>query len=486
MRLLPWLLWWKSRGDRLIHLGPGRGDWLTLSQAYANTLIFGQVGSGKTTGVGAALAHSLLSHPSRPGFFVACQKPDEGERFVRYFKQCGRSGDVIHVKPGGTHCLDILDYETSTHGGGIEQARSLLSILMEVANRNKTRNSSDSFWPEASERQMAFGMLILRMSGIACGLRELLMFCQSLPTSPEQLKDPKWRKDSFAINCLISATSSYPTDPTLEMAAEWTIREWPELSDKTRSIIQSVTLTTLDKLLTSQFADLLNGDTTFRPEEVLRDGKIVIWDCPGSVYGLPAILASVAVKVLFQRACMRRDLRSYCRPFVIWTDEAANFCVPDVDAMFLSQSRQFKCICVNIVQNIPLIVTALGGNETARNQAHAWISNHSLIVGCANSDPETNKHLSALAGEERVTMFGGSSGGMQHFDLIDDWMGRPTSNVTANWSQQYRPALPPERFLDLAKGGKESGYIQQAYVFQSGRRFSNQRTWTWGSWKQRF
>jgi hypothetical protein len=416
---------------------------------------------------------------------VACQKPDEAERFIRYAKQCNRFTDVIHVKPGGRHCLDLLDYETSTYGGGIEQGESLLGLVMEVANRNKTRNSADSFWPESSQRQMRFAMLILRMAGIACGLRELMMFCQNLPTSPQQLKDPTWRRDSFAINCLLIASGNYPNDPALEIAGDWLVKEWPELSDKTRSIVQSVTLTTLDKLLTSQFADLLNGDSTFRPEEVLRDGKIVIWDCPGSVYGLPAILSTVSMKVIFQRACMRRDLND-CRPFVCWTDEAANFCVPDLDAMFLSQSRQFKCICINIVQNIPLIVTALGGSDVARNQAHAWISNHSLIVGAANSDPETNKHLSALAGEERETLYGGSTGGNQNYDMIDDWMGRPASNVTTSWNQQYRPALPPERFLDLAKGGKESGFVQEAYVFQSGRRFSNQRTWIKGSWKQRF
>jgi hypothetical protein len=484
---LSWLARWERKNpDALIHLGPAKDDLLLLGQAFANILIFGQVGSGKTTGIGAALAYSLLLHHSRPGFFVACQKPDEAERWLRYSRQCGRFNDVIHVKPGGRHTIDILDFETSCHGGGVEQAESLLGIIMEVANRNKTRNSADSFWPESAQRQMRFAMMIIRMAGIACGLRELMMFCMSLPTTPEQLKDPKWRKDSFAVNCLLGASENFPNDPTLEMAGEWLVKEWPELSDKTRSIIQSVTLTTLDKLLTSQFADLLNGETTFRPEEVLRDGKIVIWDCPGSVYGLPAILSTVSMKVLFQRACMRRDLSKQCRPFVLWTDEAANFCVPDVDAMFLSQSRQFKCICVNIVQNIPLIVTALGGNDTARNQAHAWISNHSLIVGAANSDPETNKHLSALAGEERETLYGGSSGGMQQFDLLDDFMGIPTSNVTANWNQTFRPALPPERFLDLAKGGKESGFIQQAYVFQSGRKFSNGKTWIKGAWKQKF
>ena len=76
-------------------------------------------------------------------------------------------------------------------------------------------------------------------------------------------------------------------DPVLEMAGDWLCQEWPELSDKTRSIIASVTTNTLDKLLTSKFAELLNGDTTFTPESAMERGNIVIWDTPGSVFGPP-------------------------------------------------------------------------------------------------------------------------------------------------------------------------------------------------------
>jgi hypothetical protein len=471
--------------DIIMPIGPGKGDYLSLQQAYANVFICGQVGSAKTTGVGANLALGLLAHPSRPSALILCQKPDEAERHISYLHQCGRLADLIHVKPGGKHCIDILEHEVSTYGGGVEQAKSLLGVLMETANRNRQRNSADSYWPESAERQMGYAMVIIRMADLACGLREVQQFCQSLPNAPEQLKDAAWRRKSFAINCLLAATDAHREDPVLEMAGDWLCKEWPELSDKTRSIIASVTTNTLDKLLTSQFANLLNGDTTFTPEIAMERGSIVIWDTPGAVFGPPAQLASVAIKLLFQRAAMRRDLSKPCRPLILWCDEAANFCVPELDAMFLSQSRQFKCICVNIVQNLPLIITALGSSEAARHQAQAWISNHSLIVGCANSDTETNKFMSAFAGDEKETMYGGSSGTPQ-YDPVDDWLGKSVGNANASWNEQYRPALPPERFLDLAKGGKENGFTTEAYVFQSGKRFSNGRTWIKGSWRQRF
>src|SRR5262249_9603303 len=146
--------------------------------------------------------------------------------------------------------------------------------------------------------------------------------------------------------------------------------------------------------------------TTFTPEMAMADGKIILFDVPGTVYGPAAIWASVAVKLLFQRAAMRRDLTKECRPLILWADDGARFLVPEQDALFLSQSRQFKTICVNIVQNIPLIVTALGSSEAARHQAYAWLSNHATIIAAANSDPETNKLFSDMAGETRETLYG--------------------------------------------------------------------------------
>jgi TraM recognition site of TraD and TraG len=474
----------ENQDDFIMPLGVGSEDCLTLEQCFSNIFLAGAAGSGKTTGPASHLIRGLLAHPSRPGCLVMCQKPDEGHRWLGYATQAGRMGDVIHVTPGGPHKIDILDYELNARGGGAESAGSLLGTLMEVANRGRARNSADSYWPESSERQMKYAMVLVTMAGLSCGLREVLHFCQSLAGSPEQLADAKWRSGSYAANCLLAAAEEHEHEHAFRMAGEWLTKEWPELSDKTKSIIQSVTLNTLDKLLTSKFADLICDDTTWKPDAVINDGKILIFDVPVAVFGVPAQLANVAIKVLFQRAALRRDLSKACRPFLFACDEAANFCVPDLDAMFLSQSRQFRCICLNIVQNFPLVVSALGGQESARNQAYAWISNHATVIGCSNGDPETNKFMSALAGEERETLYGGSSGSGQAYDPLDDWMGKPTNQVSASWNEQYRPALPSDRWLTLRKGGKGNGFLTEGYVFQSGRMFSNGRTWIKGVWKQ--
>ncbi len=470
--------------DAIMQLG-GPDDWLTLSQCYSNIFISGQVGSGKTTAPGAHLACGLLSHPTQPGALVLCQKPDEADRWKRYCELTNRLDDVIHVQLGGAHSINLLDY-TVSGPGGIEEAKAMIGVILEAANRNRARNSSDSYWPESSERGQGYAMILSKMATGKVSFQSILDFWLSLPTSVEQLEDNEWNKHSFAAACLRAAVEKYRDTRAFQMAANWCVAEWPELSDKTRSVIYSVTLNTLDKFLAGKFSDLISTDqTTFAPEMALDDGKIILFDVPGSVHGPAAVWTSVAVKLAFQKAAMRRDLTKPCRPLILWADEAANFCIPELDAMFLSQSRQFKTVCVNIVQNIPLIITALGSSEAARHQAYAWLSNHSTIISAANSDPETCKWHSEMAGETRVQLYGGSTGGRAEYSLFADVMGQELGGANVNWSEQIRPSLPPHAFATLlSKGGREAGFVAEAFVMQSGRVFSNSNPWIKGAWRQ--
>jgi hypothetical protein len=320
-----------------------------------------------------------------------------------------------------------------------------------------------------------------------CTLEHVLEFCQSLPTSPEELRDPEFAKNSFAAACVLKAAEQYKDTRAFQMAAGY-LSEWASLSTRTSSIISSVTLNTLHRLLGSEFAGIIaSGECTFTPEQAMEEGKIVLLDLPGSVYGHPALWAQIAIKLGFQKAAMRRDLSQACRPLIQWADEAANFLVPEIDAMFLSQGRQFYTGCVHIFQNLPLAYTALGGTEVAKHQAHAWISNHALVCCAANSDPETNSHFSSLFGEHREYLFGGSSEGNQDYDPLADLLGLAQGGVKVSWNEQFRPCVPADQFATLAKGSAASGYVMQCYVHQSGRFFkASGKPFVKASFVQRF
>src|SRR3984957_17938897 len=193
--------------DAIMQIGDST-DHLYLGECYSNIFLSGQVGSGKTTGPGANLALGLLAHPSRPGALILCMKPDESARWMRYCELTNRSADVIHVWLGGEYVIDLLDYILAGPGG-LEEAKSLIGVIMEVGNRNRARNSSDSYWNESAERGMGYGMTLVKMANGRCSFNDLLEFMQSLPDSIEQLMDREWKKDPFAARCAIAAAEKY-------------------------------------------------------------------------------------------------------------------------------------------------------------------------------------------------------------------------------------------------------------------------------------
>jgi hypothetical protein len=192
--------------------------------------------------------------------------------------------------------------------------------------------------------------------------------------------------------------------------------------------------------------------------------------------------------MIFQLAVMRRPLTGGPRrKFFLFCDEAANFLVPRWDAMFLSQSRQFGAGCIHLVQNFPLVVTALGGDQGARENAIAWLSNHATIMAAANFDRETNELMSGLCPERKETMYGGSasSGGAgEPYSVWDDLSGQSQSHAHANWHQEYRPAFPPDHFAGLLRGGAANNFECECIVVQAGRVWSNGKRWLRARLKQ--
>ena len=289
--------------DFIMSLGPGPGDGLTLSQCFSNIFIAGMIGSGKTTGVGVNLATGLLRihHDLRPAFYV--------KNLMK-----GNAGSSMRK----TRRKPPMSF-TSSLAGYIRLMLSRMNLMPKgvvskvpgsswmSCSKSRTETSlapaADSYWPESSNRQMGYGMALIRMAGLSCGFRELLEFCQSLPSDAAQLKDPAWRRTAYAVNCLLAAAEEHEHEIAFKMAGEWLTNEWPGLNEKTKSIIQSVTINTLDRLLSSEFADLITEDTNWTPEQVMTEGRILIFDVPGAVYGPAAQLASIAIKLLFQRAC---------------------------------------------------------------------------------------------------------------------------------------------------------------------------------------
>ena len=78
----------------------------TIRQACEGVQIFGGIGSGKTSGSGAALAKSFL----RKGFggLVLCAKKDELKTWQRYAKETGREDSLLVFDASGNWRFPFL------------------------------------------------------------------------------------------------------------------------------------------------------------------------------------------------------------------------------------------------------------------------------------------------------------------------------------------------------------------------------------------
>lgn len=441
-------------------------DAITLHQAYEGVLGIGSTGSGKTS----TLAHLMAALMRQGvGMLILTAKADDFEGIARIARETGRLHDLRRFTVGSRWKLDFLNWELNSPGGSIESGAQLMSDLVDFASRTSSQNSRDPFWPMASVRQIRMAMVPIWLAYQRCSVQDVYRYITSLPYSIEQKGTKEWVESICAQTLLkADAVPGNKGKEDLELAAEFAVNEFPRLGDKTSAGITATSMNALMKFMHGEVRDLVaSGETNLSPDDVLA-GRIVMADMPVLKYCEPGQFVQLVWKLLTIRACLRRDLAVNPRPVCIWADEAQLHATPKVDSMTQAVARSHRLINVAITQNLPLLESVIGSRE----ETHAWVSNLQTKPIFANGDKETNEYFSAMFGQEKELMMGG--GGQQQYSLVDDFWGRPQGNT--NWHEQWLPAVRPEDFTRLRKGGSDFGYVVDCYCFQGGRKFSNAKT----------
>lgn len=427
---------------------------LTLHQSYEGLFIFGGIGSGKTTGPGQAAATGLLHHGNG---LVLTAKPDETARWLRYCP------DAVVFGPG-RGCFDFMTYELSQPGGSIESVAQLLDMLVRVGARN-TGKGDEPFWALYASKIFRRALAAVYYGTGKCGVEDLYLFITSAPESPAQIASEEWRARSCCWRVLNSTRGSGKHD--FALARLFWLGEYPTTSEKTRSIGIAMATNILDKLLSGPVAEAVNGETTVSPDDVLTS-KVVILDYPILTWRESGQLLQIIWKTCVQRAALRRADPD--KPTFIWADEAQFFAVPDHDGMVQTVARQAKLINVCLTQNIPMLISAMGGKQ-AESEVDGWTANFQAKIFCQNSCPITNAYASNLIGQRIDYTFSGGGGG--HFDVVKDWMGERQTHLS--FSEHWMPQVRPEEFTRLTKGGK--GMVE-TICYLGGNRLPNGQTWT--------
>jgi energy-coupling factor transporter ATP-binding protein EcfA2 len=468
---------WRKRLSRwdqeLVFASLGK-EKLRLREAYEGIAILGGTGSGKTTCSGFAILCGLLRHAF--GALILINKPDEVDRMRRLVKSLNREEDlcVFDEEHGsGFNFIDYLSNLSTTGMGGIQQLVYIFEELTEMQERvsNAVQSRGDEqFWKHAMRRQLTMCMTLLKMATGQITVSHLIEILRDAPQTVEEANSEAWANTSVVCDLLKIAEANCATDAERFDFAEvknYFTHDLPRLSSKTRATIETGVLNGFQLFSSGTLKRLFCEKTTITPDNIIREGKIVVLNLPvKQMFGL-GIVGQTIFKTCFQmRVEQRRPDED--RPCVVWIDEAQQF-LNMRDQLFAATARSSKVANVWLTQNLSNIVVAMGGGDAGKASADSLMGLAMTKIFHSNSDNTTNQFASDLIGRRRIRM---RSMSVTPEKRIPFQILPQQSNVNVSYSEQFEYIVPPDTFTKLVKAGYPHGY-SEAIVFQAGRVFSS-------------
>lgn len=437
----------------------------SIRQACEGVVVFGGIGSGKTSGSGQHLARAYLD--AGFGGLVLCAKKDERETWEQYARETGRSDSLMVFDARGSYRFNFLQYEMKRGGAGAGYTDNMLRLFItvnEAIERSKSGGGSDPYWDRALQQIMRNAIDLCSLSRGEVSIPLLYDVVMSAPRSPEERSGADWRKESTCWKLLTEANqreldqwASYD----LESTASYWLEEFPGLAPRTRSGIVSMFTSMVDNFLRRPFRQLFCSDITIVPD-LSHNGAVIVLDLPVKEFGEAGRAAQVMFKYIWQQAVERRDAKTNPRPCFLWIDEAQNF-VTDYDMQFQATARSSRACTVYLSQNLPNFYAEMGG-ENSRSRVDSLIGNLQTKIWHANSDPQTNTFAADTIGK---------SWQLRRSDSSSFGQG---VNIGESAQESYDYDLIPQAFSILKKGGPLNDFEVQGIVFQNGRVWNNGRT----------
>lgn len=423
--------------------------------------IFGATGSGKTSGSGKLFAKSFLS--AGYGGLVLTAKPTDTKDWLEYAATTGRSDDVVVFNPQNHTGFNFLEYEASRTGQGAgitENLVTLFTTVVEVAERGN-KADGEAFWMRSLKHLLRNAVDLLLLSGEGLSLPKLYKLIQSAPNSPQELNSRQWQDSSYACECLEKAYTKSYLNADMELVEYYFCQEFPNLAEKTRSIIVSMFTNVAGIFLRGSLKQMFCTETTISPDDIFG-GKVVILDLPVKEWGELGLYTQLIFKYCFQQAVERRNIKISGRPVFIWADEAQNF-ITSQDQNFLTTARSSRAATVYLTQNIPNYYAVLGMNS--KSVVDSLLGNFQTKIFHQNSDTQTNDYASKLIGQRTTYKFSTNQSAANQKNR------EGTSSMGTQESLEY--VKKPHEFNYLAKGGLDSDCIVEGIIFSGGRKWSN-------------
>lgn len=462
-------------------------DYWTIRDAVRGVQIFGSIGSGKTSGSGKTIAYKYL----KAGFggLVLCAKPEEAEDWINYAKKCNRENDIIHFKEGSPFQFNALQYETTRKGKGAALTFNLTELFMTVFKMGQrfsgsTADEKESFWENSLKRCINRVIDLLKLANEEISIFNMVEILSTAPIDHKPIKKihklenyqiKEWGKTNLCIKCLFNAGENAVTkqeDRDYDLVFNYFLRDFPNLDEKVRSTIKEMFLGFAEPFLSGILNDHFAQGITIKPEATF-EGKIIIIDFSVKEYLVSGIYAQSLFKYMWQQAVERREVTGTTKPVFLWIDESQYF-VNEYDTIFQTTARSSRACTVFLTQNISNYYAQIGGRDSM-HKVNSLLGNLATKIFHANSDAATNEYASRLIGN--------AVGELKSESNTQGFMSLNFSS-TEGKSGHIMPQVLPMNFTTLKSGGEISNNVVEAYIFVTGKEWSNKQNFFKAPFKQ--
>jgi hypothetical protein len=451
----PW-----SLDDVLIRWSDHKDDGWTIGDSVQGVEIWGEPGSGKTSGSGRTISRRYLQ--AGYGGLVLCFKTDESDNWRRWLKEAGREQDGVFFSVDGPLRFNPFDCEAKTGGEGFEDNLvRLISDIGEVIQRGD-EGGKEPFFRSARDTMIGQAVRLLVMAEQEIRLHDIYRIVQDAPEDPNQVKNAEWQQNSAVFALLGKADKVTKNRSKWKVLKDYWLHEFPRITPVTRSGITANVSTLLFPMAFSKVGELFSSGTNVRPEAAFA-GKVIVIDVPVAEYREAGHFAALLWSLMFQRAVERREpIDDKARPVFLWEDEAQYFCNP-AKPRFLTTCRSKRASVVMLSQTVSNFYDAYG--HKGKHKADIIMGLPSTKLFHLSGDCETNEWASKVIARDVSYRFNVASNG--------DGSNRHQVSI----SEHDDFSCPPQEFMGLKNGGRRNNLIVEGILFQSGRLWKGRERW---------
>jgi hypothetical protein len=446
-------------------------DRILLGWLWEGLIVIAAPGAGKSSCVGKNLAMGMLKVLELGGL-VLIAKSEETQNWRRYAKDSGREQDFIFFNAESGLCFDPLHYEWTRKGRGAGDMESILELFSTLGSISKpdAGHGHDPFWERGNEQLMRNVIKLLDLAGERISIVNIDRVIKSMPSRVGEHEEESWQKESYCAQLVGQVRARQDTlSPEqwsdLEFATQYIFKKWPAFDERPRSSLEMTWSGMADRFLFSPYNRLFcSGKCSFSPEDTIFNGKIIICDFPMLEYGHETgRFINVLLKLVFQRAWLRRDLSESPNPILLWQDEFQYF-VTKRDNFFQETCRGSRVAVVALTQNILAISESLGETQPG-SKTKSLLGNFATKVFMQQNETESCTYASEQLGKtyRYIQSFNASSG------------DQGSGHTSVGGSLQLAYILDPIEFTRLAKPDATNP-LAESILYQSGRSFNQTKT----------